>query len=102
KDWTVPRHEVDSAVHEAFRLFDVKAFFADVALWESYIAEWSETYGGQLAVSSPVGKDAIGWDMRGSQKTVTMAHERLMRTIFDRKLSHAGNRKNDVQGMKST
>lgn len=90
KDWTVPRHEVDSAVHEAFRLFDVKAFFADVALWESYIADWSETYGDQLAVKSPVGKDAIGWDMRGSQKTVTLAHERLMRTIFDKKLSHDG------------
>ncbi|MFJ6680579.1 terminase [Streptomyces werraensis] len=90
KDWTVPRHEVDSAVHEAFRLFDVKAFFADVALWESYIADWSETYGEQLAVKSPVGKDAIGWDMRGSQKTVTLAHERLMRTIFDKKLSHDG------------
>lgn len=90
KDWTVPRHEVDSAVHEAFRLFDVKAFFADVALWESYIADWSETYGDQLAAKSPVGKDAIGWDMRGSQKTVTLAHERLMRTIFDKKLSHDG------------
>ncbi|QAX95458.1 terminase large subunit [Streptomyces phage BartholomewSD] len=90
KDWTVPRHEVDSAVHEAFRLFNVRAFFADVALWESYIADWSETYGDQLGVKSPVGKDSIGWDMRGSQKTVTLAHERLMRTIFDKKLSHDG------------
>lgn len=90
KDWTVPRGEVDSAVHEAFRLFDVKAMFADVALWESYIADWSETYGHRLAVSSPAGKDMIGWDMRGSQRMVTLAHERLMRTIFDKKLSHDG------------
>jgi len=90
EDWTVPRSEVDSEVHEAFRLFDVKAFFADVALWESYIADWSETYGESLAVSSPSGKDAIGWDMRGSQKTVTLAHERLMRSIFDAKLAHDG------------
>jgi hypothetical protein len=90
EDWTVPRSAVDSEVHEAFRLFDVKAFFADVALWESYIADWSETYGAGLAVSSPSGKDAIGWDMRGSQKGVTMAHERLMRSIFDAKLAHDG------------
>ncbi|MFF4510601.1 terminase [Streptomyces mirabilis] len=90
EDWTVPRSAVDSEVHEAFRLFDVKAFFADVALWESYIADWSETYGEGLAVSSPSGKDAIGWDMRGSQKTVTLAHERLMRSIFDAKLAHDG------------
>jgi hypothetical protein len=90
EDWTVPRSAVDSEVHEAFRLFDVKAFFADVALWESYIADWSETYGAGLAVSSPSGKDAIGWDMRGSQKGVTLAHERLMRSIFDAKLAHDG------------
>jgi hypothetical protein len=90
EDWTVPRSEVDSEVHEAFRLFDVKAFFADVALWESYIADWSETYGERLSVASPTGKDAIGWDMRGSQKTVTLAHERLMRSIFDAKLAHDG------------
>lgn len=90
KNWTVPRHEVDSEVHEAFRLFEVKAFFADVALWESYISDWSETYGERLAVASPVGKDSVGWDMRGSQKAVTMAHERLMRSIFDKKLSHDG------------
>jgi hypothetical protein len=90
EDWTVPRSAVDSEVHEAFRLFDVRAFFADVALWESYIADWSETYGAGLAVPSPSGKDAIGWDMRGSQKTVTLAHERLMRSIFDAKLAHDG------------
>ncbi|MFF3793772.1 terminase [Streptomyces sp. NPDC001981] len=90
EDWTVPRSAVDSEVHEAFRLFQVQAFFADVALWESYIADWSETYGAGLAVSSPSGKDAIGWDMRGSQKGVTMAHERLMRSIFDAKLAHDG------------
>jgi hypothetical protein len=90
EDWTVPRSAVDSEVHEAFRLFEVQAFFADVALWESYIADWSETYGAGLAVSSPSGKDAIGWDMRGSQKGVTMAHERLMRSIFDAKLAHDG------------
>ncbi|WP_329289544.1 terminase [Streptomyces pseudovenezuelae] len=90
ESWTVPRSEVDSEVHEAFRLFDVRAFFADVALWESYISDWSEAYGDQLGVKSPSGKDAIGWDMRGSQKTVTLAHERLMRSIFDRKLSHDG------------
>lgn len=90
EDWTVPRGDVDSEVHEAFRLFDVRAFFADVALWESYIADWSETYGAGLSVSSPSGKDAIGWDMRGSQKTVTLAHERLMRSIFDAKLAHDG------------
>ena len=33
----------DSAVHEAFRLYDVNGFYADVVLWESYITDWTET-----------------------------------------------------------
>ncbi|MFE9254045.1 terminase [Streptomyces sp. NPDC006879] len=88
--WSVPRAEVDSAVHDAFRVHNVRAFYADVALWESYISEWSETYGEGLGVKSPASKDAIGWDMRSSLKASTMAHERLMRSIFDRKLRYDG------------
>ncbi|MFF4528172.1 hypothetical protein ACFY1P_02770 [Streptomyces sp. NPDC001407] len=92
KDWEVPRDQVDSAVHEAFATFAVQGFFADVALWESRISEWSATYGEGLAVRAP-GKDAIGWDMRSSLKASTMAHERLLRSILDRKISHDGDRK---------
>ncbi|USH44926.1 terminase [Streptomyces phage GreenWeasel] len=88
--WSVPRAEVDSTVHDAFRLYEVKAFYADVALWESYISEWDELYGEGLSVKSPVGKDRIGWDMRSSLKLSTMAHERLMRSIFDKKLRYDG------------
>ncbi|QMP84492.1 terminase large subunit [Streptomyces phage Endor1] len=88
--WIVPRASVDSAVHDAFGTFAVQGFFADVALWESYISEWDDTYGEGLAVKSPLGKDSIGWDMRASLKTSTMAHERLMRSVFDKKLTHDG------------
>ncbi len=87
--WEVPRESVDSAVHDAFRNFSVLGFYADVALWESYISEWADQYGEGLAVKSP-GKNAVGWDMRASLKTVTLAHERLMRTILDKKLKHDG------------
>ncbi|MFF4244315.1 terminase [Streptomyces sp. NPDC001822] len=92
KHWEVPRAEVDSAVHSAFGSFTVQAFYADVALWESYISEWSDTYAEGLAVKAP-GKDAIGWDMRTSLKASTMAHERLMRSVFDGKLAHDGDLK---------
>lgn len=89
EDWQVERWEVDSTVHDAFRTYSVVAFFADVREWESYIAEWSEAYGGGLKVKAPA-RDGIGWDMRGALKRSTMAHERLMRTIFDGKLKHDG------------
>jgi hypothetical protein len=67
----------------------VQAFYSDVALWESHITDWSAKYGEQLLVKAD-GRTAIGWDMRGSLKRSTLAHERLMRTIFDGKLHHNG------------
>ena len=87
--WEVPRDLVDSAVHDSFRLYDVQGFYADVALWESYIADWSTAYGEGLAVKASE-RSVIGWDMRQSLQRVTRAHERLMRTIFDGKLGHDG------------
>ncbi|MEU6056975.1 terminase [Streptomyces sp. NPDC047097] len=89
-NWSVPRAEVDSAVHDAFRVYDVQAFYADVALWESYISEWSEAYAEGLAVKSPASRDGIGWDMRSSLRASTLAHERLMRSVFDCKLRYDG------------
>lgn len=87
--WEVNRSIVDSEVHEAFRLYDVQGFYADVALWESYITDWAETYGDSLYVKAD-GRNAISWDMRQSLKRVTLAHERLMQTIFDGKVWHNG------------
>ncbi|MEO7897025.1 MAG: terminase [Pseudolysinimonas sp.] len=87
--WEVNRAAVDSTVHETFALYEVRAFYADVALWESYIADWAEAYGEGLAVKAP-GTNAVAWDMRGSLQRSTLAHERLMRSIFDTKLGHNG------------
>ncbi|WP_405056974.1 hypothetical protein OG474_30070 [Kribbella sp. NBC_01505] len=87
--WEVNRELVDSEVHEMFRLYSVQAFYADVALWESYIGDWAADYSEGLAQKSD-GRNAIAWDMRSSLKRVTLAHERLMRSIFDAKLQYDG------------
>ena len=87
--WEVNREAVDSAVHEAFRVFNVQGFYADVALWESYIAEWAATYGEGLTIKAE-GRNAVSWDMRQSLQRVTRAHERLVRSIFDAKIGHDG------------
>lgn len=89
--WGVNRSNIDSAVHEAFRLYKVRGFYADVALWESYIDDWAEAYREQLSVKASE-RHAIGWDMRQSLQRVTRAHERLMRAIFDGKIHHDGDR----------
>lgn len=85
--WQVDRIKVNNAIHDTFRTFDVKAFYADVAQWESYISDWERDYGDQLLVNAN-GSNAIGWDMRGSQQKVTRANEKLMQTIFDGKIKH--------------
>lgn len=89
RDWEVDRGRVDSAVHEAFAEYDVKGFYADVALWESYISEWAETYGEGLSVRSG-GRDPISWDMRASLQRVTRANERTIQAVKDEKLRHDG------------
>lgn len=87
--WQVDRVKVDRVVRETLELYDVQAFFADVALWESYISDWEFEYGEKL-IGKASEKGAIGWDMRRSIKEQTFAHEALMRTVWDGKLRHDG------------
>ena len=87
--WEVDRDKVDRAVREAFEKYKVKAFYADVALWESYLALWAEEYGETVAVKASE-RNPFHWDMRGNVRRVTLANEFLMRSIFDKRLKHAG------------
>lgn len=87
--WEVDRAEVDSAVHDAFRLFEVVAFYADVELWQSYIDKWSNTWRAQLAVRASA-NSPIGRDMRGDRKGMTLGHEALMDAIDAGAIKHNG------------
>lgn len=91
ENWIVPRELVDQAVRSAFDVFEVSGFYADVALWESYISEWSEDFREGLAVKSS-NPDGISWDMRQSLQRVTRAHERMMQAVLDGKIPHTGDR----------
>lgn len=90
-DWEVDRERVDSMVHRCFRDYDVVGFYADVALWESYIHEWSLDYGERL-VARASDRGPIAWDMRGSRKRTVGLHEAFMAAILDGKVSHGGSR----------
>lgn len=87
KNWEVDRKQVSDLVAHAFGMYQVRAMFADVKLWESYIDEWGETYRDELLVkASP--RSAIGYDMRGHQQELTKATEALVQAIEDRKILH--------------
>lgn len=45
EDWTVPRDEVDDAVHDAFDLFDVVAFQCDTSYWLQEFQGWRDEFG---------------------------------------------------------
>jgi phage terminase large subunit-like protein len=43
--WEVPEREVDEAIAEAFRRWDVWRLYADPPYWESTVAKWAGLYG---------------------------------------------------------
>ena len=90
--WEVDRLKVDSAVHEAFRLYSVVGFYADVSLWESYLNLWTETYRDRLVAKASDSKP-IDWDMRGAKRKVTIANEALLTALLRTKtLKHRGDK----------
>lgn len=87
--WEVNKAKVDSAVRNAFNTYNVKAFYADYAYWESHIDNWAEDYRETLALKASE-SHAVKWDMRQAQKKVTYAHERLLQAILDGAIRHDG------------
>ena len=88
-NWQIDTAEVNSMVQLAMRQYVVKAFYADVALWESWIESWSDQFREDMLVkASP--RSTIGYDMRGNGEKTTRFHEALIQNILDRKLFHNG------------
>lgn len=91
-EWQVDREKVDAVVRKVFELFDVQAFFADVRLWESHLADWSRDLGSGVLVEAP-GRNAFSWDMRGgASRRVVQANELLVSALQNGRLpiSRAG------------
>ena len=84
--WHVDVDRVNSAVHRAFRDYDVVGFWADVQFWETQIQQWSEDYGSRLLVQGAGGP--IAWDMRQSRRVVGALHEAFMRAVLDGAVRH--------------
>lgn len=86
-DWEIDREVVDGTVRWAMSTYKVSGFFADVALWESYVDQWSQDFRGQLLVkASP--KSTVGWDMRRGLMDITRANERLVAAVEDGVVRH--------------
>ncbi|MGW5735724.1 MULTISPECIES: terminase [Streptomyces] len=89
EDWSVDKQEVSDFVDYVFANYRVAAFFADVAFWESYVNQWSETYQSRFDIKAS-GKGAVGFDMRGNQREITVEHEAMVGSIENHNISHNG------------
>lgn len=83
KDWKVDVGAVEREVRHVFDNYTVRAFFADVAGWESKIKEWEVRYSKRLHAHAK--GSAIAWDMRGAQ-TATRAHELCRDALLEGRL----------------
>jgi phage terminase large subunit-like protein len=88
--WQVPTTEVDAAVHECFRRFQVVGFFADPAKWESWVAGWEAEFGTKLAVKSSREHPIQWWMSGGRSLQIVRALEQFHGAVVERELSHDG------------
>lgn len=87
--WEISAEDVDSMVGWVFTQFKVVGFYADVSLWESYIATWSDQYREHLLIrASP--KSSIGYDMSGHRKDIQTLNETMIGLVRDKKLKTNG------------
>jgi len=63
--WQVPTAEVDAVVKETFKKHHVVGFYADPAMWESYVADWEALFHKQLKVGTSA--HPITWWMTGGR-----------------------------------
>lgn len=89
ENWHIDEQLVDEAVRRTLADYAVRAFFADVALWESYIARWSEDYRETLLVKAST-TSTIGWDMRGNREQIARGTEAFLQTVVDGQIFHNG------------
>lgn len=85
--WQVPVSEVEAAVLQAFRRYNVVGFFADPALWESYIAGWEAQYHRQLKVRAHQ-QHPIEWHIQ--PRRMVIALEQFHSAVVDGELTHDG------------
>lgn len=91
QDGLIPTSQVDDAVSEAFKTYDVVGFYSDVNEWESYTDKWEQEHTATLcALASP--HHAIKWDMRRGREA-TLAAEAYHDGILERDLTHSNDRR---------
>lgn len=91
--WRVPVAAVETAIDLAFKRYDVVAFFADPAKWETYVARWESKYGARLKVKASREHPIEWWMTGGRSRQIVQALEQFHTAIVDTEggeFSHSG------------
>jgi phage terminase large subunit-like protein len=81
EQWEVPADEVNDAVAEAFRRYDVWRLYADPPYWETWVSQWSGQYGSERVLE--------WWTNR--QKPMAYAVKAFHNALAAGELTHDGN-----------
>ena len=81
KDWEVPTERVSEAVAGAFERYKVLGFYADPARWESYVDDWTATYGNGLLIRATRRQPLQWWFTGGRSNQIVEATSRLHAAI---------------------
>jgi hypothetical protein len=88
--WVLPELEVEAAVADAFRLFNVVGFYADPAMWEGRVAGWGAKYLRQLKVKASQ-DNPVAFNTRAISKVV-QGFEALHSAVMNGEITYDGSR----------
>lgn len=88
REWQVPTVEVEAEIRSTFDRYNVVGFYADSALWETFVASWEARYGSRLRIKSSR-EHPIEWRMN-RPGVVVQATEKLYSAIVDGEMTHDG------------
>ena len=87
-DWSVPVAEVEAEVQRAFEKYNVVGFYADPAMWETYVASWEAKYKRKLKVG-PTKEHPIEWWTSRIAAT-ELAFDQFREAIVNGDMTHDG------------
>jgi hypothetical protein len=86
KTWRVPELEVEAAVADTFRNFNVVGFYADPSMWDGRVAQWEATHHRVLKVGL-TRENPIAFNVRAISKVVS-GFEALHAAIVNGEISY--------------
>jgi hypothetical protein len=89
--WEPPLPEIEAAVADAFRRFNVVGFYCDPAKdWRSYVNTWEATYGSRAKIKGSRDHPFEWWMTGGRSGLIQRAVEQFEGAVRNKDLTHDG------------